>query len=150
AIAAAAPGLLRVLLFSSFVTCRVQVAMVASRPHTCKMQVTRRRAMSNSISSNATWPTDGSWPLVGQAVVATLAAWLVVVLVLAAGGVFVDPPGAPPLAVAAGAMLPLILFAIAWRTSRALRDFLLALDIHLIAAVQAWRYAGFGFIALYA
>jgi hypothetical protein len=43
-----------------------------------------------------------------------------------------------------------ILFAVALRTSLAFRELVLALDIHLIVAIQAWRYAGFGFIALYA
>ena len=43
-----------------------------------------------------------------------------------------------------------ILFAIALRASPSFREFVLALDIRLIVAIQAWRYAGFGFVALYA
>lgn len=106
--------------------------------------------MSNSISQGATWSAGAQRPLGGQTIFAILAIWLGAVFALGAVGVFVDPPGRPPLAVFIGAVLPLMLFGIAWRTSRAFREFLLALDIRLIVGMQAWRYAGFGFIALYA
>lgn len=106
--------------------------------------------MSNSISQ-ATLSTGAPAPVVGQIVKAALAAWLVVVVMLAARGVFgAGAPGQPPLPVFAGAVVPLILFGVALRTSQAFREFLLALDVRLIVGVQAWRYAGFGFVALYA
>jgi hypothetical protein len=105
--------------------------------------------MSNSISENVTWSATGQRPPIRQMVIVALGTWLGIVLMLAAAGTFVDPPGRPPLSVFTGAMLPLMLFAIAWRTSRAFREFLLMLDIHWVVAVQAWRYAGFGFIELY-
>jgi hypothetical protein len=39
----------------------------------------------------------------------------------------------------------------AWlRLSRSFRDFVLSLDLRLIASIQAWRWAGLGFLALYA
>jgi hypothetical protein len=82
---------------------------------------------------------------------AALAAWLAVVVILGARGAFgAGAPGQPPIPVFAGAVVPLILFAAAVRASQAFRDFLLALDVRLIVGMQAWRYAGFGFVALYA
>ena len=106
--------------------------------------------MSNSVSQGATSFSAGPTPRAGQTVKAALTVWLVAVVILGAAGAFVGAPGMPPLPVFAGAVIPVILFAAAWRTSQAFRDFLLALDMRLIVAVQAWRYAGFGFLALYA
>ena len=82
---------------------------------------------------------------------AALAAWLALVVPLGAQNVFgAGPPGQPPLGVFAGAVVPLILFGVAIRASQAFRHFLLTLDMRLIVGIQAWRYAGFGFVALYA
>lgn len=106
--------------------------------------------MTNSASQAATLFGSGPRPMVGQTIKAALAAWLGVVLIAGASGVFIGAPGQPPLPVFAGAVVPLIVFAIAMRASLAFREFLLALDTRLIVAMQAWRYAGFGFIALYA
>jgi hypothetical protein len=88
--------------------------------------------------------------MVGATVKAALAVWLGVVLLVGASGAFVGAPGQPPLPVFAGAVVPLIVFAIAMRASPTFRELLLALDTRLIVAMQAWRYAGFGFLALYA
>lgn len=106
--------------------------------------------MTNSVSQAATLFGSGPRPMVGGAIKAALAVWLGVVLIAGARGAFVGVPGQPPLPVFAGAVVPLIMFAIALRTSQAFREFLLALDVRLIVAMEAWRYAGFGFIALYA
>ena len=105
--------------------------------------------MSNSVSQSTTLFETGPTPRVAQTIKAALAAWLGVIVVLGAAGAFVGPPGNPPLPVFAGAAVPVILFAVVWRISQAFRDFLLALDVRVIIAVQAWRFAGFGFIALY-
>jgi hypothetical protein len=87
---------------------------------------------------------------VARTVKIALGAWLVAVFALAALGAFVRPAGSLPLPVAAGVVTPLIVFAIALRASAAFRAFVIALDLRLIVALQAWRFAGFGFIALYA
>lgn len=79
-----------------------------------------------------------------------LGIWLLAVLVLGARGFFVQPAGAPPLPIFAGAMVPLIAFALALRSSPAFSEFVLSLDLRLIAALQAWRFAGLDFIAMYA
>jgi hypothetical protein len=105
--------------------------------------------MTNSASQTAVLSGGTPRPLVGQVVKATLAAWLALVVTLGAQNVFgAGPPGQPPLAVFAGAVVPLILFAVAIRASQSFRQFLLALDVRLIVGIQAWRYAGFGFVAL--
>lgn len=105
--------------------------------------------MSNSASQNATL-FETNPPPVAPMIIASLAVWLGGVFALGASGVLAGPPGAPPLPIFAGAVVPLIVFAIVWRTSKAFRGYLLALDVRLVTAIQAWRYAGFGFIALYA
>ncbi len=89
----------------------------------------------------------GGFPL---SVTLVLAAWLALVLSLGAAGAFVGRPGTPPLAVAAGVGAPLLLFFAWLRLSRSFRDFVLSLDLRLMAGIQAWRWAGLGFLSLYA
>jgi hypothetical protein len=81
---------------------------------------------------------------------AALAAWLALVASLGARGAFVAPPGQAPLAILAGVMTPILVFLAALRLSRAFRDYVLAADLQFMMGVQAWRFAGLGFIALYA
>jgi hypothetical protein len=78
-----------------------------------------------------------------------LALWLGLVLVLGAGGRFVRPPGAPPVPILLGAIVPLILFAAAYLRSRAFRAGVLGGDVGLMTAVQSWRAGGLIFLALY-
>jgi hypothetical protein len=84
------------------------------------------------------------------AVVTALAVWLLLVLSFGAAGAFVGPPGTPPLAIAMGVAAPLVLFFAALRLSRSFREFVLSLDLRLLAGMQAWRWAGLGFLSLYA
>jgi hypothetical protein len=79
-----------------------------------------------------------------------LAMWLALVFLLGAVAAFVRPPGALPLPILLGATTPIIAFLAAFRGSGAFRDFDLAVDLRLAAGIQAWRFAGFGFLALYA
>lgn len=81
-------------------------------------------------------------------VAVVLAFWLALVLLLGSGGAFVGPPGTPPLPLLAGFMTPLIAFAAAYWGIGAFRDFVLSLDLQLATGIQAWRFAGLGFIAL--
>jgi hypothetical protein len=83
-------------------------------------------------------------------VAAVAAAWLAAVAVVGASGGFLSPPGTPPIPVAVGALAPLLLFFLAYRASRAFRDWVLALDLRVMVTMQAWRFAGLGFVALYA
>jgi hypothetical protein len=42
-----------------------------------------------------------------------------------------------------------VLFFAGLRLSRSFRDFVLSLDLRFIAGIQAWRWAGLGFLSLY-
>lgn len=86
----------------------------------------------------------------GAFVAAFFLAWLALILLLGARGVFVAPSGAPPLALLIGLLAPLGLFLLGYRTSAALREFILSADLRLLTGMQAWRWAGFGFLTLYA
>ena len=79
-----------------------------------------------------------------------LAAWLLLVLAFGAAGAFIAKAGTPPLAIALGVLAPLTLFFASLRFSRSFREFVLSLDLRLLAAIQAWRWAGLGFLSLYA
>ncbi len=79
-----------------------------------------------------------------------LALWLVLVFVLGAAGAFARPAGQVPYPIALGVAAPLIVFLGAFWLSGAFRAYVLAIDLPLVTAVQAWRFAGFGFLALYA
>ena len=88
-------------------------------------------------------------PGVGPFVAGFFLAWLALILVLGARSAFVAPLGAPPLALLIGLVAPLSLFVLGYRTIPALRDFILSADLRLIVGIQAWRWAGFGFLTLY-
>jgi hypothetical protein len=79
-----------------------------------------------------------------------LTVWFLLVVSLGASGAFVGPPGTPPFALAIGIGAPLLLFFAWLRLSQSFRDFVLSLDLRLIAGIQAWRWAGLGFLTLYA
>src|SRR5579862_8102377 len=87
---------------------------------------------------------------IGFAVAAALSIWLLLVVSLGAAGSFVGAPRTPPLALAVAVVAPLALFFSWLWLSRAFRDFVLSLDLRLIAGMQAWRWAGLGFLSLYA
>ena len=102
--------------------------------------------MSNSVLSHSSQPTaSGITSVVGV----VLAAWFVLVVLLGVGMAFVTPPGMLPLPIALGVTTPVLLFLGAYRLSRQFREFVLTADLRLIAGIQAWRAAGFGFLALY-
>lgn len=83
-------------------------------------------------------------------ITAVLAIWFALVYFLGARGAFVRPPGTPPLPILFGATIPLIAFAAAYLLSGAFRAFILGADLRLLTAIQGWRFAGLGFLALYA
>lgn len=79
-----------------------------------------------------------------------LAVWFLLVASLGALGAFVGRPGTPPIAMGIGFGTPLLIFFAALRLSRSFRNFVLSFDLRLMAGIQAWRWAGFGFLSLYA
>ena len=89
-------------------------------------------------------------PNIRPRVVLALGMWFLAVMALGAAGAFAGPPGRPPIGIAVGVTAPLLLFAALFRLSRSFRDFVLTLDLRLVASLQAWRWAGLGFLSLYA
>ncbi|MGO9567004.1 MAG: hypothetical protein ACLP5H_05635 [Desulfomonilaceae bacterium] len=83
-------------------------------------------------------------------IAAVLGAWFALVFVLGASGRFVSPPGTPPIPIAIGVTAPIIIFFAAFRMSYTFRDLVLTADLRLCTGIQAWRFAGLGFLALYA
>ena len=79
-----------------------------------------------------------------------LTGWFLVVVSLGAIGAFIARPGTPPIPIAIGVGAPLIAFFAWLRLSPLFRDFVLSLDLRFIAGIQAWRWAGLGFLSLYA
>lgn len=84
------------------------------------------------------------------AILLVLAIWFGLVVALGAKGAFLGKPGVPPIGMAIGFTAPLLVFFAWLRLSPAFRDFILSLDLRLIAGMQAWRFAGLGFLFLYA
>jgi hypothetical protein len=87
---------------------------------------------------------------VRSVVFAALALWLGLVSFLASQGAFVGSADSPPLALFLGVAVPLAVFFAAYFGWSAFRAFILSADLRLLAAMQAWRWAGFGFLSLYA
>jgi hypothetical protein len=55
-----------------------------------------------------------------------------------------------PLPIPIGVTAPIIAFLITFRFSPSFRDFVLSFDLRVATVIQAWRFAGLGFLALYA
>jgi len=106
--------------------------------------------MANTALSHVHQPEVPALWGIGTFVAAFFLAWLALVLVLGARGVFTAPVGAPPLALLIGLLAPLSLFLLGYWTLPPLREFVLSADLRVIVGIQAWRWAGFGFLTLYA
>ena len=106
------------------------------------------------MGTTAIAPSVGAQPsgLYGTrlSVILVLSLWFVLIVSLGAAGAFISRAGTPPFPIAIGVAAPLLLFFAALRLSPAFRDFVLTLDLRLIAGIQAWRWAGLGFLSLYA
>lgn len=92
----------------------------------------------------------GSRPSVILVVGVVLAVWLALVFLLGAGGALATSPGTLPLPILIGVTAPIIAFLAGFWVSRVFRDFVLDADLRLMTGIQAWRFAGLGFLALYA
>jgi hypothetical protein len=77
-----------------------------------------------------------------------LAFWLGLVFVLGASEAFVQPPNVPPFPILLGVVVPLVVFIAAYLGSGAFRTFVLAANLGLLTAIQAWRAGGLSFLAL--
>src|SRR3974390_3330455 len=106
--------------------------------------------MATTVLPRAAEPQRSGLSGLSLSVPLVLATWFLLVLSLGAAGVFVTRQGTPPFPIAIGVAAPLLIFFACLRLSSSFRDFVLALDLRLIAGFQAWRWAGFGFLSLYA
>lgn len=106
--------------------------------------------MSNAVLSASAQPDPAVVAIGTSVATVVLALWLVVVLVLGAGGAFVTPLGTPPLPILIGVTVPITVFLAGYWLSSLFRNFILAADLPFLAGIQAWRFVGFGFLALYA
>ena len=84
------------------------------------------------------------------AVFAALAVWLGVDAFLGLQGAFVGGPEAPPWRLLLGLAIPLALFFAGYSGWKEFRGFILGADIRLVGAIEGWRWAGLGFLSLYA
>ena len=105
--------------------------------------------MANTVLSHIDQPKIPAVSGTGTFVAVSFLAWLALVMVLGARGVFVAPSGAPPLALFIGLLAPLSLFLVGYWAIQPLREFVLSVDLRLLVGIQAWRWAGFGFLTLY-
>lgn len=106
--------------------------------------------MPNTVLSQPVQSGFPALPGTKRAVAAVLAAWFTLVVLAGAGEAFVTPPGTPPLPILIGVTAPVIMFLAAFRMSHRFRELVLAADLRFMMAIQAWRFAGLGFLALYA
>jgi hypothetical protein len=79
-----------------------------------------------------------------------LALWFALVLVLGAQGAFRGGADSPPLPIFFGFGIPLVAFFAAYFGWSTFRAYVLGADLRLVTALQAWRWAGLGFLADFA
>jgi len=103
-----------------------------------------------SITGSEASELNNGRPSLRAVVIGALAVWFGLVLSLASQGAFVARPGLPPLPIFFGVAIPLGLFLAAYFGLRSFRDFILGADVRFVAAIQAWRWGGLGFLSLYA
>ncbi len=80
--------------------------------------------------------------------VGVAAAWFLLALGGSLLGVFDSEPR-PPVLLGLGAVVPVAAFAAGYAASQRLREFVLSLDLRVIAAAQTWRVGGLVFVVLY-
>ena len=103
-----------------------------------------------NLRSNQNAITAPNRPGIGAFVVTMLLAWLALVVYLAGHGGLNTPTGKPPLPILLSVVVPVVVFLAAYRLSQRFHNFVLGFDLRLAAGIQAWRFAGLGFIALFA
>jgi hypothetical protein len=77
-----------------------------------------------------------------------IAGWFVVALCASAMGAFRNDANRFGPAVAIGALAPMVVFLVWYRTSTRFRQWTMSLDPALLTSLQAWRVMGFTFVLL--
>jgi hypothetical protein len=106
--------------------------------------------MAHIILSHAEPQKSAAAPGTGLCLAVVLVVWLGLVFALGTGAVFVTPQGRLPFPLLLAFTVPIGMFVAAFWLSPAFHAFVLAADLRLMTGIQAWRFAGFGFLALYA
>ncbi len=83
-------------------------------------------------------------------IVGVLAVWFGLVFFVAVNGGFVGRRDMPPIPILIGVLLPLAVFVGAYRGSNRFKAAVLAADLELLTAVQAWRAGGLVFLTMLA
>lgn len=94
-------------------------------------------------------PTN-SFAGVKGAVAGGIGVWFGVVFAAGAAGLFGNPLGALPRSTLLAVVVPIVAFLLLYRFSIPFRGFVLSADLRLVTLLQAWRVAGFVFLAFYA
>jgi hypothetical protein len=102
------------------------------------------------IPENAASDLNNGRSSMKSLVLVVLALWLGVVALLGSQGAFVGSADSPPLPIFFGLAIPLTVFFTAYFGWSTFRAFILGADLRLVSAIQAWRWAGLGFLTLYA
>lgn len=110
---------------------------------------TKNEAMG-FVTKNVASELNNGHSSVRPVVFTVLALWFGLVSFLGYQGAFVGSGDSPPLPMLFGFTIPLAVFFAAYFGWGAFRTFILGADLRLVSAIQAWRWAGFGFLALYA
>ena len=102
------------------------------------------------MNANSDAMTAPNVPRITRLVVAVLFLWLVLIAFLGGRGDLAKTIHGAPLPVLLAVVVPVLVFFAAFRFSASFRDFVLGFDLRLAAGIQAWRFAGFSFLALMA
>ena len=100
------------------------------------------------IPENAASQLDNGRSSMRAVVLVALALWLGLVILLGFKGAFVGAADSPPLPLFLGFAIPVAVFFAAYFGWGAFRAFILGADLRLVAAIQAWRWGGLGFLSL--
>ncbi|MBV8866781.1 MAG: hypothetical protein JO210_15410 [Acidobacteriaceae bacterium] len=85
----------------------------------------------------------------GKLTAGLIAAWFFFSLTASALHAFRTDPSSPPLPLGLAVLIPIALFLLWFARSQQFRQFTLMLNPRILTIVQAWRIAGFVFLALY-
>lgn len=85
-----------------------------------------------------------------RSIVRTLiAAWFLLILLVAINHGFGNRPGTPPLALGIAFLAPVLLFLVALRFVSGFRTYVLQINPIFLSALHGWRFVGLGFIMAY-
>jgi hypothetical protein len=82
--------------------------------------------------------------------ISAIALWFIFALVMSVGGGYQAGVANLPLPLGLTFLVPIIVFVVAYRSSRSLREFANGLDLRFITAAHVWRIIGFDFLIKYA